>query len=652
MMNKCLLSLLVTLSAFVGLSLPASAYEWGTDDFNSPKIISVDDVDTSVNYFTSAMDGTNNAYNWAITYNSQTFFPHYDSNQSLKNCINFDGYQVFNRSNVYQTYHHYRISGLTDYRDKLIFTVTNRVTLFSDGSDWFGFKFASYDGSVYVDMPVTVYLDGVLQSSPYIRWIADGTVHHYEVVVDCKDYDCNRILLYNNVPYNYTNLMAYYQANYAFSGFCLYKISDSRSFTLSATAYRGGKFTTQLSQNFVDGDYRCVMLYADMPSMPVTDSSSSSSSDSSKDPLEDLPGGKDAIFYLVGSGTAETEEDLQSAFVEYKNALQSRLNRVLESGYSTLQDMMRDANAWVRQNSDDIWVGVVSPSQLQTISENAQRFSDYFVGGTSGYSSAPFSSFDDALGVISRYMGDCVWANYATNALLDSDVTTCPVSFVDASLYYQHQIFDTSSNYYLSYSSPVVYDFDVGQFYRAFGARSDFPADSVVSFIYLVYDGDTCVCAFRLDVDITQYVYSTITTIGDSIKVTPLPSLTDDSALAIDTSSGVDDFTRREMSLYLRDLMDVYYQNISKQLTNIYNFERYNNSYSYVTYNYLAHEDTIQDVPAYYDFDGIVLDSGLDAGMRLTGAIFTDLVTDYHMERYLLFLLGVAAISFILYGRK
>lgn len=647
MMTKYLLALFVSLLAFTGLALPANAEDWGAYDFNTPRHVDVSSVDTSVNFWSRPVM----YYMMAET----SSFPHSPYTNSTHNSYLVDELYFYEHYlTVTGSSHYMPVSGLDGYTGKLVccITIQTRTPYTTGGHTYGGAKFKFTDSSNTL-VPCTMYRNGELYTSSSGWWGGETTpgVYHYEIILDCSTVHLDRI----HMTYGW-NIGTYFftyptdGGRGAFDLCTIYKVTDDRTFTLSASAYRGGKFTTQLSQNFVDGDYRCVMLYADMPSFPVSDSSSSSS-DSSKDPLEDLPG-KDAIIHLFGSGTADTEEDLESAFIEYKNALQSRLNRVLESTYSTLQDMMRDANAWVRQYSDDIWVGVISPSQLQTISENAQRFSDFFVGGTSGYSSAPFSSFDDAVNVISRYMGDCVWANYATNALLDSDTTTCPVSFVDASLYYQHQIFDTSSNYYLSYNSPVVYNFDVGQFYRAFGSRSDFPSDSIVSFIYLVYDDDICVCAFRLDVDITQYVYSTITTIGDSIKITPLPSLSDDSTLAIVTSSGVDDFTRREMSLYLRDLMDVYYKNISAQLTNIYNIERYNNSYSYVTYNYTNQVDTIQDVPAYYDFDGIQLDSGLDAGMRLTGTIFTDLVTDYHMERYLLFLLGVAAISFILYGRK
>lgn len=649
MTKRFLCSLFLFFGCFLFPSFLCSADTWGQYDFNTPRHVDISSVDTSTNYWSHPVM----YYMMAIS----SSFPQSPYSQATHNSYLIDEEYFYDHYLTTSGSSHYMpVSGLETYDGKLVLCITiqTRTPYTTGGHTYGGASFWCTDNS-NIRVPCTMYRNGQIYTPSNGRFGGETTpgVYHYEIIFDCSTVRLQRI----HMTYGWS--IGTYFFTYpsdptrgAFDLCTIYKFTDDRSFTLSASAYTGGKFSTFLSQNFVDCDYRCLLLYADMPSFPVS-GSSSSTSDSSKDPLEDFPDkGKDAILQLLGSGSAETEEDTESAFIEYKSALQSRLNRVLESGYSTLQDMMRDANAWVQQNSDDIWVGVISPSQMQTIQSNIQSFGDYFVGGTSGYSTAPFSSIEDAVSVITKYMGDCVWANYATNAYLDSETTTCPVSFVDASLYYQYQIFDTTSNYYLSYSSPVSYNFDVGTFYRAYGSRSDFPSDGIVSFIYLIYDDDICVCAFRLDVDITQYVYSTITTIGDSIKITPLPSLSDDSTLDIDTSSGVDDFTRREMSLYLRDLMDVYYKNISAQLTNIYNIQRYNNSYSYVNYNYALQVEDVTDVAAYYDFDSIVLDSGLDAGMRLSGELFTDFVTDYHLDRYLLFLLGIAAISFILYGRK
>ena len=71
-------------------------------------------------------------------------------------------------------------------------------------------------------------------------------------------------------------------------------------------------------------------------------------------------------------------------------------------------------------------------------------------------------------------------------------------------------------------------------------------------------------------------------------------------------------------------------------------------------YNYyyaVVPDSSYTDVLADYNFD-ISIDEGLGGGMALTKDFVTDIVNDYRLENYLLLLLGVAAVSFVLYGRK
>ena len=614
-------------AAVLGLCSFCLTVSAADSDYNSPTQIDVSSVDTSVNYFPVS----------TILGSSGTLFQNFPANPSGgSNCLMKRPAEIYNNAfNVGGIRFYPPISGLTGYTGDLVFSCSNMTA--KNNYHLYGatFKFADADFNI---LPCEYFIDGSVVSESAVRLLSDGHVHHYEMYIHC-----DRPLEHIIVNYDYDDTGFYWFApSLPFGNTVLYKYSDSRTFTLNASLYRNGVFKTTLTQDFPEGDFRCKLIYCDLPSLVAPDCSSNA--DSSETKQEE---GERLLLKLFSShGVPADDTDIEAAFDEYRDLLFEKLTAVYDWGSQNVRSVVEGL---VRAANVDIHNG---RAVLEYTREESENFGRYFVD--SAPSSAPFGSLGDLQRIVANYLGDSFYYNYASKAYLGSASASTKKCYVDTTIYYPFQIFGSTINQYLDYNNPFVYNFDFGTFYKAFGNSPDWPSDNIISFIYLIYDDDNiCVSAFRLDVDVLQYVYDSIRGVGDIISRPWLPSLKDDSGFPLlDTSSTADDITRRELALYLSDLADIYYKNISAQLTNIYNMQRYNSSISNYNYYYAVVPDSsYTDVLADYNFD-ISIDKGLGGGMSLTKEFVADIISDYRLENYLLLLLGVAAVSFVLYGRK
>ena len=628
---KIFLAVAAVALGFFSFSLTASAAD---SDYNSPTQIEASSVDTSVNYFpVASILGTSGT-------NSNSFPP---SPVGGGNVLMREPAAIYNGAINSGGIRYYTVDGLSNYTGDLVFTCSNFTAINHRYEYGAHFQFCDSNNNV---LPCEYYVDGVLTSNtvfltPSVSLLSDGLVHHYEMYIHCTT-PLQRII----VNYTFNDRGFYWRVpSYPFGNTCLFKYSESRTFTLNASLYQNGAFKTILTQDFPEGDYRCKLIYCDLPAMVSPDSSSTSDSSETK-PEE----GERLLLKLFSShGVPADDTGAESAFDEYRELLFEKLDTFGEFSYTQYQNVRSVVEGLVRAANVDILNG---RAVMEYTREESENFGRYFID--SAPASAPFGSLQDFQRIVANYLGDCFYYNYATKAYLGSAAATTKQAYVDTSIYYPYQIFDTTINQYLDFNNPFIYKFDFGTFYKAFGSSDDWPADNVISFVYLIYnDDDICVAAFRLDVDVYQYLYDSIHSVGDIISRPWLPSLKDDSSYPLlDVSSGADDITRRELALYLSDLADIYYKNISAQLTNIYNMQRYNSSISNYNYYYaITPDDSFTDVLADYNFD-ISIDEGLGGGMALTRDFVTDIINDYRLENYLLLLLGVAAVSFVLYGRK
>lgn len=616
-------------AAVLGLCSFGLTVSAADSDYNSPTQIDVSSVDTSTNYFPVST---------ILRTTGQTSQDFPANPQGGANVLVRRPADIYSNAINSGGVRYYTVDGLSDYTGDIVFTCTNKTANNNTYDYGATFRFSDENNNI---LPCEYYVDGSYVSGSVVRLFSDGLVHHYEMYIHCTS-PLSRIIV--NYTYNDTGFY-WFVPSYPFGNTCLYKYSDTRTFTLNASLYQNGVFKTTLTQDFPDGDYRCRLIYCDLPAFVAPDSSSNA--DSSETKQEE---GERLLLKLFSSyGVPSDDTDGEAAFDEYRQLLYEKLDSFGEWGYFQYQNVRSVVEGLVRAANVDILNG---RSVMEYTREESENFGRYFVD--SAPSSAPFGSLQDLYRITANFLGDSFYYNYASKVYLGSASASTKKGYVDTTIYTPFQIFDTSINSYLDFNNPFIYNFDFGTFYKAFGSSDDWPSDNIISFIYLIYDdSNICVSAFRLDVDVLQYVYDSIKSVGDIISRPWLPSLKDDSEFPLfDTSSTADDITRRELALYLSDLADIYYKNISSQLTNIYNMQRYNNNISNYNYYYdIVSADSYTDVAADYDFN-ITVDSGLGGGMALTKDFVTDIINDYRLENYLLLLLGVAAVSFILYGRK